>query len=77
MSIKIDYIDKTISPNIDAIHEAVAASGMADKTIVFCHWDEICEHCDPSCNGHLEVWFTNELIAGDKTILDGIIADNS
>ena len=74
-----DYADKTSSPNLDGIHTDVAASAMTDKAISFCRWDEECVDgsCSPPCTGHLHVVFTTELSGGDKTILDGIVSDNS
>jgi len=56
-----------VSPDLTALKEAVLASAMTDKGIDFCRWDE-----EP--DGDLEVVFTNELGAGDKLILDGIVA---
>jgi len=64
-----EYTDKTSMPNLDQIHLDVAASEMADKTIEWCRWDELTDV--------LKITFTNELITGDKTILDGIVVDNS
>jgi len=64
-----EYTDKTSMPNLDQIHLDVASSEMTDKTIEWCRWDEL--------TSLLKVVFTNELIAGDKTILDGIVVANS
>jgi len=64
-----EYTDKTSMPNLDQIHLDVAASEMTDKTIEWCRWDEATEI--------LKTVFTNELIVGDKTILDGIVVANS
>jgi hypothetical protein len=73
------YENITISPNlatndidgvlISGIHYDVENSSMTDKSLEWCRWDEI--------DGKLYVVFTNELSSGDKTILDGIIVDNS
>lgn len=64
-----EYTGKITMPNLDQIHLDVAASEMTDKAIEWCRWDEVTEI--------LKVVFTNELIAGDKTILDGIVVANS
>ena len=64
-----EYTDKTNMPNLDQIHLDVASSAMTDKTIEWCRWDELTDI--------LKVVFTTTLIAGDKTILDGIVVDNS
>lgn len=64
-----EYTNKITMPNLDQIHLDVAASAMTDKIIEWCRWDELTDV--------LKVTFTNELIAGDKTILDGIVVDNS
>jgi len=64
-----EYTNKTTMPNLDQIHLDVAASEMTDKTIEWCRWDELTDI--------LKVVFTNTLIAGDKTILDAIVVDNS
>jgi len=64
-----EYTGKATMPNLDQIHLDVAASAMTDKTIEWCRWDEATEV--------LKVVFTNELIAGDKTILDAIVTNNS
>ena len=64
-----EYTGKTASPNLGGIHTGVAASAMTDKTIEDCTWHED--------NETLTVRFTGTLSAGDKTLLDGIVATNS
>ena len=64
-----EYTDKSTAPDLDQIHLDVVASEMTDKTIEWCRWDELTDI--------LKIIFTNELIAGDKTILDAIVVDNS
>jgi len=64
-----EYTDITIAPDLDQIHLDVIASEMTDKTIEWCRWDELTDI--------LKITFTNTLIAGDKTILDAIVVDNS
>jgi len=64
-----EYTDKVNMPDLDQIHLDVASSVMTDKTIEWCRWDEL--------TNILKVVFTNTLIAGDKTILDAIVVDNS
>jgi len=56
-----DYFESGIQPD-------VLASEMTNKTIEWCRWDEDTEL--------LEISFTDALDAGDKTILDGIVASN-
>ena len=51
------------------IHYDVENSAMTDKTIEGCCWSET--------NARLTIVFTNELSAGYKTILDGIVGANS
>lgn len=64
-----EYSNKVTMPDLDQIHLDVATSEMTDKTIEWCRWDELTEI--------LKIVFTNTLSAPDKTILDGIVADNS
>jgi len=64
-----EYSGKINAPNLDQIHLDVATSEMIDKVIEWCRWDEL--------TALLKVVFTNELVVGDKTILDGIVVDNS
>jgi len=54
---------------ISGIHYDVENSAMTDKSIEFCTWWER--------DSKLEVVFTNELSAGDKTLLDQIVDANS
>lgn len=79
MSEIYQYEEITNSPNlktsdaegvlISGIHYDVANSAMVDKAIVQCTWDE--------ATAILIVEFENTLIAGDKTILDAIVSNNS
>jgi len=64
-----DYPNKITCPNMEGIHTDVAASAMADKAITGCRWDE--------SDDILHVIFDNTLSGADKTILDGIVANNS
>ena len=57
------------APGAANIHIDVAASSMTDKTIEGCTWHEDIEE--------LKVKFTGTLSGGDKTILDGIVTDNT
>lgn len=66
MSVKYEYHDITSDPGLERIHTEVAASEMTDKNIEGCRWDET-----PAL---LQVWWTEELSALDKTMLDGIVA---
>ena len=54
---------------IDGIHYDIEQSAMTDKVIEYCRWDEDIET--------LKVVFTTALSGADKTILDGIVDDNS
>lgn len=77
-----EYTDITEEPNIatyqldeegylvlvSGIQYDVANSGMTDKDIIGGTWWH-----DTAI---LKLIFTNEISAGDKTILDGIVADN-
>jgi len=67
MSTVYHYENKPNSLVLTYIHDEVTASAMTDKSIEYCRWDED--------GAHLCVTFTNELSAGDKTILDGIVED--
>ena len=63
------YTDKATSPDTSGIHADVAASAMSDKSLEYCNWAEE--------DATLRVFFANSIDAGDKTILDGIVSDNS
>lgn len=63
------YTGKVTVPDLAVIHTDVAASAMTDKTIEYCHWDEL--------SAELYVMFTGTLSGGDITILDGIVVANS
>jgi hypothetical protein len=67
----VDYEYTNIAdwPNLDGITSDVAASAMTDKSLEYCRWDEDDEI--------LQVIFTNDLSAGDKSILDTIVANNT
>lgn len=69
MSVTYNYEDKPTAPDTDQIHVDVAASMMTDKNIVGCRWDESIEI--------LKVVWQESLSAEDKTLLDGIITDNT
>lgn len=69
MSTPYQYTGKATSPDLQQIHADVAASAMADKAIEGCTWHEDEET--------LDVVFTNDLVAGDQTLLDTIVANNS
>lgn len=59
----------TYCPSLSSLEGSIAASAMTDKSVEFSRWDE------ENGGGCLCVTFTNELDAGDKTILDGIVDD--
>jgi hypothetical protein len=67
----MDYLYENIAtePDLTGIHTDVEASAMTDKNIEGCRWDEEPETL-------LVVW-QDELSAGDKTILDGIVASHT
>ena len=54
-------------PYTDILQKRIDESAMTDKSYEYCSWDEE--------TGELEIWFTNALSAGDKTILDDIVAN--
>jgi hypothetical protein len=62
------YIDKQTGINLRAIHEDIGTSGMTDKSISWCRWDE-----DEAL---LSVYFDNDLSAEDKEKLDIIVENN-
>ena len=64
------YTGKITQPDLDAIQFTdIPASEMTDKDIDSCDWSED--------DAELHIIFNAALSAGDKTILDGIVADNS
>ena len=63
------YTNKPNSPRIDNIVYMVSQSAMANKNIGLCKWS--------AGDETLRVNFDTELSAGDKTLLDGIVADPS
>jgi hypothetical protein len=63
------YSDIATAPNLNQVHVDIAGSAMTDKNIEYCRWDET--------EAHVHVCMQSELSGGDKTILDGIVADNS
>jgi len=63
------YTSIATAPTSAQIHVDVAASAMANKDIDGCTWHEDV--------AELTVFFNSALIAADKTILDGIVTDNS
>lgn len=54
-------------PYTDILQKRIDESAMTDKSYEYCSWDEE--------TGELEIFFTNDLSAGDKTILDDIVAN--
>jgi len=74
-----EYENKTEPPNlatcdeegilVSGIHYDVENSDMTDKSIEYCTWWER--------DAKLLVVFTNELSAGDKTLLDQIVEANT
>jgi len=67
MSVAYEYTGIATKPDVEGIMQGVADSAMTDKSIEYCNWDQTTEI--------LNVYFTNTLSGGDKTILDGIIAN--
>jgi len=64
-----DYENITESPDLDAITLAISVSAMTDKNLDYLRWDESI--------ATLHVAWQDELSAGDKAILDQIVADNT
>lgn len=61
------YTKEDQSPDLWAVHEAVALSEMTNKDIAYCRYDE-----DTKL---LKVIFTSSLSIEDETILDRIISE--
>ena len=61
-----DYDDVSAEPDLTAIQDSITASAMADKSFDYCVWHE--------GNAELHVCMTNDLVAGDITILGGIVS---
>ena len=64
-----EYTNITTAPDLNQIEIDIENSSMTDKAHDGGRWDE-----DTAI---LQMFFDNELSAGDKTILDGIISDNT
>jgi hypothetical protein len=92
MSVNYEYPDKTTEPNMDQIKTDIDASAMENKNMENIVWhkrQEITrfgiakykpdqEWSPPApYDDTLVVTWDVELSGGDKTILDGIVADNS
>lgn len=72
MATTYEYPDKATAPNLEGIIADIAGSAMTDKSwdnSLNTRWDEI--------TAILSIVLPNALDAGDKTILDGIVSDNS
>lgn len=67
--VQYDYTDIVTKPNTTQTLLDVALSAMTDKSIEYCHWDE--------GTALLLIFWTDTLSGPDKTILDGIVVDNS
>ena len=60
-----DY-SKTVQPDLDTLWADIEGSAMTNKSQQGATWEEALEL--------LHVYFETDLDAGDKTILDGIVA---
>jgi len=62
-----EYNNIASSPNLEYIRSSVLESGMINKTIEYCSWNE--------SNTTVNVIFTNSLSEDDKAILDNIVSN--
>jgi hypothetical protein len=61
-----------INPNLDQLEVNIKSSEMINKSLFYIRWDVLDENKNEP--NSLKIYFENELIESDKTVLDTIVS---